>query len=129
LLVHVTHFNALMWDSGRTPTRVIEHGVAIPQGVRYRGELERGLVVINNLRARGRRLGRDVFEYARALVPLDLVGMDAEALGGLGEISPPLLPEFEARYRLFFHPVRYTSLGMALCEAMMIGMPIVGLAT
>src|SRR5579862_5507987 len=27
LLVHVTHFNDLMWDSGRTPTRVIEHGV------------------------------------------------------------------------------------------------------
>src|SRR5690606_11094433 len=27
LLVHVTEFNALMWDSGRTPSRVIEHGV------------------------------------------------------------------------------------------------------
>src|SRR5256885_1969122 len=24
LLVHVTHFNALMWDNGTTPTRVIE---------------------------------------------------------------------------------------------------------
>ncbi len=30
LLVHVTHFNDLMWDSGRTPTRVIEHGVILP---------------------------------------------------------------------------------------------------
>lgn len=27
LLVHVTHFNALMWGAGRTPTRVIEQGV------------------------------------------------------------------------------------------------------
>ncbi len=26
LLVHVTHFNALMWDSGVAPTAVVEHG-------------------------------------------------------------------------------------------------------
>src|SRR3954468_3336080 len=29
-LVHVTHFNRLMWDNGRTPTVVIEHGVTEP---------------------------------------------------------------------------------------------------
>src|SRR5579885_687909 len=49
LLVHVTPFNALMWDNGRTPTRVIEHGVVVPAGARYQGDLDRGLVVINNL--------------------------------------------------------------------------------
>ena len=32
LLVHVTHFNRLMWDCGDTPMRVIEHGVVVPQG-------------------------------------------------------------------------------------------------
>src|SRR5919109_854826 len=42
LLVHVTHFNDLMWDSNRTPSRVIEHGVVVPDGGRYTGELERG---------------------------------------------------------------------------------------
>ncbi len=62
-------------------------------------------------------------------VPLDLVGMDSESLGGLGEVPPPELPAFAARYRFFFHPARYTSLGLAVCEAMHIGMPIVGLAT
>jgi Glycosyl transferases group 1 len=129
VLVHVTAFNDLMWDSGRTPTRVIEHGVSIPDGVRYNGSLERGIVVVNNLRSRGRRLGRDVFERARAEVPLDLVGMDAESLGGLGEVKRDELPAFEARYRFFFHPIRYTSFGMAVCEAMMIGLPIVALAT
>lgn len=36
---------------------------------------------------------------------------------------------FRGRYRFFFHPVRYTSLGLAVCEAMMLGLPIVGLAT
>src|SRR4051794_16537061 len=129
LLVHVTPFNALMWDSGRTPTRVIDHGVFIPEGVRYTGEIERGLVVVNHLRQRGRRLGADVFERVRAEVHLDLVGMDAESLGGLGEVFPPSLPAFEARYRFFFNPIRYTSLGLAVVEAMTIGLPVVGLAT
>lgn len=129
LLVHVTPFNALMWDNGRTPTRVVDHGVLIPSGVRYSGEIARGLVVVNHLRQRGRRLGSDVFEQVRNEIPLDLVGMDAESLGGLGEVSPPELPAFAARYRFFFHPIRYTSLGLALLEAMTIGLPIVGLAT
>ena len=129
LLVHVTHFNDLMWDSGRSPTRVIEHGVLAPASASYSGELERGLVVVNHLARRGRRLGADVFERARTSVPLDLVGMAAEDLGGLGEVPHPDLPAFAARYRFFFNPIRYTSLGLAVCEAMMLGMPIVGLAT
>ena len=129
LLVHVTPFNALMWDSGRTPTRVIEHGVGIPAGVAYHGDLARGLVVINHLARRGRRLGADVFLEARAQVPLELVGMDAEALGGLGEVEHAALPAFAARYRFMFSPIRYSSLGLAVIEAMMVGMPIVALAT
>ena len=129
LLVHVTPFNALMWDSGRTPTRVIEHGVFVPDSARYTGELDRGIVVINHLRSRGRRLGVDVFEQLRCAVALDLVGMDAESLGGLGEVFPPDLPAFEAKYRYFLNPIRYTSLGLAVIEAMMVGLPIVGLAT
>lgn len=129
LLVHVTHFNDLMWDSGRTPTRVVEHGVMVPPEVRYSGELERGLVVVNGLAGRGRRLGADVVARVREQVPLDLVGMGSEKAGGLGEVLHDRLPAFEARYRFFFNPIRYTSLGLAVCEAMMIGMPIVGLAT
>jgi hypothetical protein len=129
LLVHVTAFNALMWDCGRTPTRVIEHGVAIPENALYRGDLARGIAVVNNLRLRGRRLGADVFEAARREIPLDLVGMDAESMGGLGEVPPPELPQFLSRYRFFFNPIRYTSLGLAVCEAMMVGLPIIGLAT
>src|SRR5690606_4698544 len=86
LLVHVTAFNDLMWDSGSTPTRVIEHGVIVPDDVRYTGEIERGLVVVNGLPKRGRRLGADVFEAVRKKVPLDLVGLGSEAVGGLGEV-------------------------------------------
>lgn len=129
LLVHVTAFNQLMWDNGRTPTRVIDHGVLIPPGIAYTGEIERGLVVINHIRQRGRRLGIDIFEETRRTIPLDLVGMEAEAAGGLGEVFPPDLPEFESHYRFYFHPLRFTSLGLALIEAMLVGLPVVGLAT
>ncbi|MGH7195080.1 MAG: glycosyltransferase, partial [Candidatus Saccharimonadales bacterium] len=129
LLVHVTPFNQLMWDSGRTPNRVIDHGVLAPPGIRYTGEIERGIVVINHLGSRGRRLSPDIFLRARDAVPLDLVGMAAEELGGVGEVQPTELAAFESRYRFFFNPIRYTSLGLAVCEAMTLGMPIVGLAT
>jgi hypothetical protein len=129
LIVHVTAFNRLMWDNGATPTAVIEHGVAVPDHARYRGGLARGITVVNDLAARGRRLGADVFLAARRRVPLDLVGMGSKDLDGLGEIPPPDLADFMADYRFYFHPVRYTSLGLSLCEAMAVGVPVVGLAT
>ena len=129
VVVHVTHFNRLMWDHGGNSTAVIEHGVSVPEDLRYTGELAKGLVVVNHLGRRGRRLGADVFERVRREVPLDLVGMGAEELGGIGEVPPPGLPAFAARYRFLFNPIRYTSLGLAVCEAMAVGVPVVGLAT
>ncbi|MBV8884489.1 MAG: glycosyltransferase family 4 protein [Chroococcidiopsidaceae cyanobacterium CP_BM_RX_35] len=129
LLVHVTHFNQLMWDSNCTPTYIIEHGVMVPSEVSYTGEIERGLVIVNGLGSRGRRLGADVFEHVRQKVPLDLVGMGSKQLGGLGEVPHDKLPAFAARYRFLFNPIRYTSLGLAVCEAMMVGLPVIGLAT
>jgi hypothetical protein len=128
LLVQVTNFNRLMLDSQRIPTVVVEHGVVVPSA-RYRGTLERGIVVINNLHQRGRRLGLDIFEDVRRKIPLDLVGLGSQEIGGLGPIRHDELPEFMAQYRFFFNPIRYTSLGLAIIEAMMVGLPIVGLAT
>jgi hypothetical protein len=129
LLVHVTPFNELMWDNGRTPTRVIEHGVLVPDGVAYRGDLARGLVITNHLDRRGRRMGPDLFLKVREQLPLELIGMAAEELGGVGEVAHAQVPAFAARYRFLFSPIRYSSLGLAVIEAMMIGMPIVALAT
>jgi hypothetical protein len=129
LVVHVTHFNDLMWDTGGVPTTVIEHAVT-DKGPLYRGDRERGVVVVNNMAKRGRRLGRDVYDRVRNHIPLDLVGLGSTLVeGGLGEVPPDELAGFVARYRFFFHPIRYTSLGLALCEAMMLGMPVVALAT
>lgn len=130
LLVHCTHFNALMWDAGQTPTRVVEHGVRPLTQEAYRGDLERGLVVVNHLQRRGRRLGEDLYRQLIERVPLTLVGMGSEGMpGGWGEASQLELPAHMAAHRFFLHPVRYTSLGLALIEAMLIGQPIVGLAT
>ncbi|MDP8956699.1 MAG: glycosyltransferase [Actinomycetota bacterium] len=129
LLVHVTPFNELMWNSGRTPTRVIEHGVVVPEGARYSGHVERGITAVNNLYRRGRRTGPDIFDRARAEVPIDLAGMGSEDIGGLGDMPLDRLLLLEGTYRFFFNPIRYTSLGLAVCEAMMLGMPVAGLAT
>ena len=62
-------------------------------------------------------------------VPLDLYGMDAPASGGLCELPYAQLLPAIARHRFYAHPGRYTSLALALCEAMMIGLPVIGLAT
>lgn len=129
VMVHVTHFNKLMWDNRNTPhIRVIEHGVTNPP-VAYQGHIPKGIVVINHIEQRGRITGWDIFDEVRKHVPLDLVGMGTLESGGLGEVLNPVLPEFISQYRFFFNPIRYTSFGLAVCEAMMTGMPVVALAT
>lgn len=129
-LVHVTPFNALMWDSGRTPTVTIDHGVVVPDGLRWTGELGRGITVVNNLGRRGRRLGPDVFRRIAAEVPLDLAGMNSDEFAeGIGDIGLADLHRRLGVYRFFLNPIRYTSLGLAVCEAMALGLPILGLAT
>jgi len=107
--------------------RVIEHGV-VDNGYTYSGELNKGLVIINNLPKRGRMLGFDLFLELRKQIPLDLVGMGAGSYG-LPEVLHPQLPAFAGKYRFMFNPIRYTSMGLAVCEAMTYGMPIIGLAT
>ena len=129
LLVHVTPFNALMWDSGGVPVQVIEHGVKLLRPARYDGGRARGIVVVNNLDRRGRRLGADVYRDVAARVPLTLVGMGSERCGGQGEVPNHRLPEVMAAHRFFFNPIRYTSLGLAMIEAMTAGVPVVALAT
>ena len=129
LLVHCTAFNALMWDSGRAPVRVIEHGIQLLQPARYSGHVARGMVVVNNLGARGRRLGLDVYRAAAERVPLALYGMGSLEVGGEGEVPNDRLPGTMAAHRFFFNPIRWTSLGLAILEAMMVGVPVVGLAT
>jgi glycosyltransferase involved in cell wall biosynthesis len=129
VVCHVTHFNELFWDCGSTPTRVIEHGIVDP-GYRYTGELERAAVVINEARRRARVTGTDLLErFTAGGVPIDLFGMDAAALGGIEDLPQDRLHTELARRRCYLHPIRWTSLGLSLIEAMHLGMPVVALAT
>ncbi len=129
LLVHVTHFNQLMWDNGRTPTVVVEHSVAINPAAVYTGERAQGITVTNGMQRRPRIAGYDIFLQAQALLPLTAVGMETETLGGLGDVPYRDLHRQLAAYRFMFSPMRYTSLPLAVIEGLLIGMPVVALAT
>jgi hypothetical protein len=134
VVVHVTHFNDLFWDCGTTPTRVIEHGIVDP-GDRYSGEVPAAAVVVNEPARRGRVTGTDLLERLGAAVPLDLFGMQSQRLAGspgvrsVADLAQDRLHAEMARRRLYLHPVRWTSLGLSLLEAMHLGMPVVALAT
>ena len=127
-LAHVTHFNALFWDSGHARTRVIEHGIPDP-GYRYTGELPRAVAAVNEPVRRGRVAGVDLLAELVGAVPLDLFGIAAGELGGVEDPPQERLHEEMAHRRVYLHPFRWTSLGLSLLEAMLIGMPVVALAT
>jgi hypothetical protein len=122
-VVHVTHFNRLFWDCGKTPTAVIEHGIVDP-GYRYTGELDRAAAVINDPVDRGRITGTDLVTGFREQVAIDLFGMRTEKVGGTDLSQAELHRELPKR-RVYFHPYRWTSLGLSLLEAMHLGMPVV----
>jgi len=128
-VVHVTHFNALYWDCGAAPATVIEHGIVDP-GERYTGELPRAAVAVNEARRRARVTGTDLLPRFADAVPIDLFGIDSASTPWGVEDLPWLDLHAEmARRRVYLHPIRWTSLGLALLEAMHLGMPVVALAT
>src|SRR5690606_18866916 len=78
-IVHVTHFTRLMWDCGRAPTVVVEHGVLDP-GHRYTGEEARLGVVVNEPVRRWRVAGTDLVIDLSERVPVTVYGMGMAAL-------------------------------------------------
>ena len=138
-IAHVTHFNRLFYDNGRAPTTVIEHGIVDP-GERYTGELARAAVVVNEPVRRGRTVGTDLLPGLAAVAPVDVFGMGLAGLHERYGLDPDRVALHDdppqaamhaelARRRVYVHPVRWTSLGLSLLEAMHLGMPVVGLAT
>ncbi|MGP0224528.1 glycosyltransferase [Paenarthrobacter sp. NCHU4564] len=143
-VVHVTHFNRLFWDTGSAPSVVIEHGIPDP-GHLYTGEREEMGVVVNEPVRRGRVTGTDLLPGFAGIGPLRVFGMGTEALPqalnlknhGLseerlriaGDVPPAGMHQELARCRVYLHPLRWTSLGLALLEAMHLGMPVLALDT
>ena len=98
-VVHVTHLNALLWDCGRTPTPVVEHGLADP-GLRYvgdgrppgvRGQRARPPLARDRHRpaARFAPLGIDAFGIDGDLLPAALD--DQPGVAFAGNLKPPQL--------------------------------------
>lgn len=138
-VVHVTHFNRLAWDNGSAPATVIEHGIPDP-GHLYTGELAELGVVVNEPVRRGRVTGTDLLPAFASVAPLQVFGMktdglaaaagiDASRLAARGDLKTQELHRELARCRVYVHPMRWTSLGLSLLEAMHLGMPVVALAT
>jgi hypothetical protein len=135
-LVHVTDFNRLMWDNGKAPTLVINHGIADP-GPRYSGEIAAAATMINEPLRRWRTVGADLLAPLGSRVPIDVWGIGTPALAhrnwagvrAHGDVPGPQLWRDVARRRVFLHTARWTSLGLSLLEAMFLGMPVVAVAS
>ena len=137
-IVHVTHFNRLFWDCGSAETRVIEHGLPDP-GYRYRGTEARLAFVVNEPVRRWRTTGTDLLaEFGGA--PIDAFGIDGDLLpprlgarcpelAFAGNLSPAELDGALVERRAYLHLNRWTSLGLSLIQAMLLGLPVVVLDT
>jgi glycosyltransferase involved in cell wall biosynthesis len=68
-------------------------------------------------------------DLLRRFEDVDVFGMDATAIGGIADLPQDRLHDELARRRVYLHPIRWTSLGLSLLEAMHLGMPVVALAT
>ena len=62
-------------------------------------------------------------------MPVDLFGMKSRGASAARDVPQSVLHAEMARRRVYLHPIRWTSLGLTLIEAMHLGMPVVALAT
>ncbi|WP_114560346.1 glycosyltransferase [Desertihabitans aurantiacus] len=140
-VVHVTWFNQMAWDCGRAPTSVVEHGIIDP-GHRYTGERASLAAVVNEPVRRWRVAGTDLLLRIAGELDVDVHGIDSHLLPAAAaehgvdlpatrvhNLSQQELHDRIASHRAYLHPYRWTSLGLSLLEAMMLGMPVLALAT
>ncbi|MCV7383662.1 glycosyltransferase [Mycolicibacter longobardus] len=137
-LIHVTDFNRLMWDNGRAPATVIDHGIADP-GHLYTGDVAAVGAVIDEPLRRWRAVGTDLLGALGQSAPIDVWGTGTEGLNepaqrcagvaGHGDLPTDVLRKELAHRRVYLHTARWTSLGPSLLEAMFLGMPVVAVAS
>jgi glycosyltransferase involved in cell wall biosynthesis len=135
-IVHVTEFNRMMWDNGRAPALMIEHGVP-DYGYRYTGRIESLAVSVNEPVRRWRVAGMDLVRSIAEHVPVSVYGMGADGLrarfrDGLAatdDLSQAGLHDRMGEHLAYLHPYRWTSLGLSLVEAMTLGCPVLVNAT
>ena len=95
-------------------------------------------VVVNEPVRRGRVTGTDLLPRFADAAGLDVFGIGTDRLHRavahpdvtvVGDLPQHRLHAEMARRRAYLHPVRWTSLGLSLLEAMHLGLPVVALAT
>ncbi len=105
------------------------------------GDVASLAVVVNEPVRRWRVAGTDLLLDMARHVPVDVYGMGMDALreralaDGVPSLASRLhedLPQARlhqrlGRHRAYFHPYRWTSLGLALLEAMTCGLPVLAL--
>ncbi|MDK1326312.1 glycosyltransferase [Arthrobacter sp. zg-Y1143] len=142
-VVHVTQFNRLFWDTGDAPVRVIEHGIPDP-GYLYTGDRPHLGVAVNDPVRRGRITGTDLLPAFARAAPLEIFGFGTGLLPAAlqldgegnrdrlllrGDLPAARMHAELAGCRAYLHPMRWTSLGLSLLEAMHLGLPVLVLAT
>jgi hypothetical protein len=135
-IVHVTHFNAAMWDNGCAPVHVVEHGV-LDNGSLWTGEQPRLAMSVNEPVRRWRVAGMDLAARVARELPVDVYGMQVDKLaereaafseGRHADLWQRDLHLRVAEHRAYLHTYRWTSLGLSLLEAMMLGAPVLVLS-
>ncbi len=121
-LVHVNHYNALMWDNNQLKISVIENGVPI-SSISFSAKDAQGVVVLEEFPADERVTGADIFRQVKEALPIAVIQIGKE------DVSYQNLAEKISNYRFLFCPDRYASPQFSVFKAMMLGMPVVGLAT
>jgi hypothetical protein len=135
-IVHVTEYNRTIWDNGIAPTVVIEHGVP-DYGYHYQGYLDSLVAAINEPVRRWRVAGLDLLQRVAARAPVSVYGMGTDQLRSritdgldeVGDFSQDYLHERMVEHFAYLHPYRWTSNGLALVEAMTLGLPVLAIGT
>jgi hypothetical protein len=134
LLVHVTSYNALMWDNGRQTVRVINHGVTPSADLDYSGERQCGVVLGNRLwsppdSASKHQPDSDIYQQLSRRIPLEVMPTYCPATLEHTHCVPLQLPASTVHYRFLFHPARSHALDPGVIAAMMSGIPVIGMAS
>jgi glycosyltransferase involved in cell wall biosynthesis len=107
-------------------------------GRHWSGELRSAAVCINEPVRRGRITGTDLLPGLARATPLDVFGIGVDGLSehlgcdrvrAVGDLPQHRMHAELARRSAYVHTARWTSLGLSLIEAMLLGMPVVVLAT
>jgi glycosyltransferase involved in cell wall biosynthesis len=129
VVVHSSSYSQLMWDHAPgVKSKVIEPGMKASQSWVFEGDWERGLSLCHVGRIGANPLGQGLLEKAQGVVPLDLIRLKPNFNFCPDEILPSDFPRVCGHYRFLFSALRRGSLDLSFYQALMTGLPVIGVA-